>query len=124
MVRFWFVCGGVAGALGVALGAFGAHALKPLLPLQVMTIFETGVRYHLAHVPALLLAGVLIQLYPDREKWLNRSAVLFLAGLVLFSGSLYGYAMSDFRPLMYLTPVGGLAWIAAWLMLAAAFFKK
>ena len=121
--RFWLGLSGVLGALGVFLGAFGAHVLQPLLPLQVMTIFQSAVRYHFWHVLALLACGVLMEVFPGRVKVLRWSAVLFATGIVLFSGSLYGLALTGLNPLGIITPVGGLAWIAAWGLLAYAFFR-
>jgi uncharacterized membrane protein YgdD (TMEM256/DUF423 family) len=110
----WLTLAGVLGALGVALGAFGAHALKPVLPLQAMTIFETAVRYHLLHSLALLGCGLAMEVFPARAARLRWSAALFVVGIVLFSGSLYGLAVSDLTVLGLLTPLGGVAWVAAW----------
>ena len=109
------------GAVGVALGAFGAHVLRPVLPLQAMTIFETAVRYHLIHTLALLAVGILLLVAPQRSRWLLRAGWLFLAGIVLFSGSLYGLATSGINWLGSVTPLGGVAWIAGWLALAWSF---
>ncbi len=114
---------GISGAIGVAMGAFGAHALKPVLPLQVMTIFETAVRYHLLHTLALLGTAVLVAVFPGRAGPLRWSGALFVAGIVLFSGSLYGLALSGLRVLGAVTPVGGVAWVAAWGLLAWAFLR-
>lgn len=121
--RRWLVAAGLLGALGVALGAFGAHALRPVLPLQAMTIYETAIRYHLFHTLALLGVAMLIGRHPERAAWLGRTAWLFLAGIVLFSGSLLGLATTGITELGYLTPVGGVAWIAAWLLLAWSFWR-
>jgi uncharacterized membrane protein YgdD (TMEM256/DUF423 family) len=121
--RPWLAAAGALGALGVALGAFGAHLLRPLLPLQLMTIFETGVRYHLLHALALLGCGVLLELYPARARLLRWAAWGFAAGIVLFSGSLYALVMTDQRWLGLLTPVGGVAWIVAWGLLAWVFWR-
>ena len=114
----WLVWAGILGAVGVTMGAFGAHLLKPILPLQVMTIFETAVRYHLFHTLALLACALAMEIFPGRATWLRRSAKLFVAGIFLFSGSLYGLALLDWPPLGLLTPLGGLVWIAAWIMVA------
>lgn len=122
--RPWYIAAGVSGALGVALGAFGAHVLKPLLPLQVMTIFETAVRYHLFHTLALLGCAVLLELHPARARWLRWAAWAFAAGIVLFAGSLYGLALGNLRWLGIVTPVGGVAWVAAWALLAIAFWRR
>lgn len=122
--RNWLICAGVSGALGVALGAFGAHVLKPVLPLQVMAIFETAVRYHLFHTLALLGTAVLLERHPRQARALRWTAGLFLAGIVLFSGSLYGVSFSDLRLFRWLTPLGGLAWVAAWALLAVTFWRQ
>lgn len=118
VARPWIVTAACLGLLGVAMGAFGAHALRAWLPLQMMTVFETGVRYHLFHVLALLATAGLMELWPRRAVSLRGPAWLFLAGIVLFSGSLYAYALSGWRPFAWVTPVGGLAWIVGWGALA------
>ena len=112
---------GVLGAVGVALGAFGAHGLRFVLPLQRMTIFDTAVRYHFYHVLALFGIAVCMALFPERERNLRAAAYLMLTGVVLFSGSLYLLAMSDLTFLRLVTPLGGLCWIAGWGMLAWSF---
>lgn len=121
--RPWLATAAGCGALGVALGAFGAHALRPVLPLQLMTIFETAVRYHLIHALALLGCGVLLELFPARARQLRWAAWGFAAGIVLFSGSLYLLVTTDQRWLGILTPVGGVAWIAAWCLLVWVFWR-
>ena len=122
--RFWLIWSGIFGASGVALGAFGAHALKPVLPLQMMTVFETAVKYHLLHTLALLGCGILMEVFPAREARIRIPAGLFFAGILLFSGSLYGISMSDFRFLGIITPLGGVTWIVAWAWLATAFWGE
>ncbi len=124
MAKNWLVAAAVLGGLGVALGAFGAHVLKPVLPLQVMTIFETAVRYHLFHTLALLGTALLLEQHPRQARALRWTAWLFLAGIVLFSGSLYGVSLSDLRLFRWLTPLGGLAWVAAWVLLAVTFWRQ
>ncbi|MCZ6629123.1 MAG: DUF423 domain-containing protein [SAR324 cluster bacterium] len=124
MSNRWIVLAALLAALGVAMGAFGAHVLKLWLPLQKMTIFETAVRYHLFHTLALLACGVLITTHPAHAAGLRWVAGLLTAGIVLFSGGLYAAALSDLDPFMWATPVGGLAWIAAWLLLAYLFWRK
>jgi uncharacterized membrane protein YgdD (TMEM256/DUF423 family) len=122
--RPWLIAAGCLGALGVALGAFGAHALRPLLPLQVMTIYETAVRYHLLHVLALLACAGLLAVFPERGRLLRAAAWGFTGGIVLFSGSLYALAFTGLRWPGLLTPLGGVAWVAAWLLLALAFRRR
>ena len=114
---------GVCGALGVALGAFGAHGFRIWLPLQQMTIFETGVRYHLLHTLALLGVAALGAAMPARENALRWVARGFLAGIVLFSGSLYALSLTGVSWFGAVTPLGGVAWIAAWTGLAWSFWR-
>jgi uncharacterized membrane protein YgdD (TMEM256/DUF423 family) len=122
--RTWISAAALLGALAVALGAFGAHALRPVLPLQAMTIFETAVRYHFLHALALLGVGLAMAVAPDQRPALRRVGQLFLLGIVLFSGSLYGLSMTDQRWLAYLTPAGGAAWVAGWLYLAWVYWRS
>ena len=124
MARFWIVFSAVLGGLGVALGAFGAHALRLWLPLQRITIFDTAVRYHMFHVLALLGVAVLMGMYPERSRGLRRSAIGFTAGIGLFSGGLYGAALSDLPLFRWLVPVGGVMFLLGWGLLAHAFWKK
>jgi uncharacterized membrane protein YgdD (TMEM256/DUF423 family) len=108
----------VSGFLAVALGAFGAHGLKPLLSADLLQVYQTGVQYHLLHTVVLLALGIWQLVQPQR--WLNRAAIMMLLGIVLFSGSLYLLAVTGIRILGVITPLGGVSWLAAWLMLAMA----
>jgi uncharacterized membrane protein YgdD (TMEM256/DUF423 family) len=109
---------GVFGFLGVAAGAFGAHALKDRLSPDLLAIFETGARYHLIHALALLAAAWLADRYDNsRPVWAGR---LFAAGIVVFSGSLYALALTGERWLGAVTPLGGLCFLTGWLLLALA----
>ena len=119
--RIWIFWSGIFGAVGVAMGAFGGHVLRPILPLQVMTIFETAVRYHLFHTLALLGTAALMAQYPDKAGGLRYVAQLLVAGLVLFSGGLYGLSLTGMEWLAWGTPVGGICWIAAWIGMAWIF---
>lgn len=123
MKNNWVVVSAVLGGLGVALGAFGAHGLRLWLPLQKMTIFETAVRYHIFHALALLGVAVLMGVYPGHFRGLRRVAVTFTAGVVLFSGGLYGTALSDFLPFRYVVPVGGVMIVLGWGLLAYTFWR-
>ena len=120
MSRNWLVVSGISGALAIALGAFGAHALRAWLPLQQMTIFETAVRYQLVHTLALLATALAMGQFPERARALVQVAWLFLLGIVLFSGSLYVLALTGARSLGAVTPFGGAAFIAGWVLLALA----
>jgi len=117
----------ILGALSVALGAFAAHGLKEKLDVATLQVFETAVRYQFYHVFALLATGIL---YKEFEgKLLSTAGKLFITGIILFSGSLYLlcytiYAGSKMGWLGAVTPVGGVAFIAGWLLLFAAVVKR
>ena len=117
----------ILGALSVALGAFAAHGLKQILSADILQIFETAVRYQFYHVFALLATGILYAAFPGKlMKW---AGYLFIIGIILFSGSLYllCYAKHNALPLNWLgaiTPFGGAAFIAGWLMLFAAVTRR
>lgn len=109
-------------ALAVALGAFGAHGLKSQLSTDMMQTYKTGVEYHFYHALGLLLIGILAVMYPSvLLKW---SAILLTAGIVVFSGSLYVLAVSGIKWLGAITPLGGLSFIAGWVVLFLAVWKK
>ena len=109
-------------ALAVALGAFGAHGLKSQLSTDMMQTYKTGVDYHFYHALGLLLIGILsISFPPEMIKW---SAILLTAGILLFSGSLYVLAVSGIKWLGAITPIGGLSFIAGWVLLLFAVWKK
>lgn len=118
MSSIWFVVGALAGALGVILGAFGAHALKSRVGADLLAVFETGVRYQMYHALALLAVGVVAQRAPG--SWIQAAGWLFVAGIVIFSGSLYLMTFTGARWLGAVTPFGGLAFILGWIALALA----
>ncbi len=109
----------VLGTSGVGLGAFGAHALKSrLLASNTLSTWETAVHYHLLHAVALLALVACARTFsPALQGSLYVSGWLFLAGVILFSGSLYGLALGGPRWLGPVTPLGGLAFMAGWLYL-------
>ena len=109
-------------ALAVALGAFGAHGLKSQLSTDMLQTYKTGVDYHFYHALGLLLIGILAVSFPSElMKW---SAILLTAGIILFSGSLYLLAVSGIKWLGAITPIGGLSFIAGWVLLFLAVWKK
>lgn len=118
----------IAAALAVALGAFGAHALKQLLEEQQLQTYQTAVQYHFYHALALALAGLLQLNY--NSKWLRYGGTLFLLGLLLFCGSLYlmsflkAGGVQGVNWLGAITPFGGVAFIAGWLCLFTAVMKS
>ena len=114
------------GALSVALGAFGAHALKAMVTEQALATYETAVRYQFYHVFALALTGVLYQPYPN--QLLKYAGRLFVGGMILFSGSLYLLTYSSaigtpFRWAGPVTPLGGVLLILGWICLALGIRK-
>lgn len=103
--------------LAVALGAFGAHILKERIGESAIETFETGVHYQMIHGLAMLLGALLAGKWGESKR-LRWSARLFLIGVILFSGSLYGLAAGGWRWLGPVTPLGGLAFLGGWLLLA------
>lgn len=118
MDRLFFALGALSAFIAVALGAFGAHALKARLDAPLLAAFETGVRYQMSHALALLAVGWACTRWPGRV--LTASGWLFVAGTLLFSGSLYALSLTGLRGLGAITPLGGLAWLAGWACLAWA----
>ncbi len=121
MDKLFFAAGAISGFLSVALGAFGAHGLKNRLSAEMLAIFETGVRYQMYHALALLAVAWACSRWPG--TWSAGSGWLFLAGTLIFSGSLYVLALSGVRWLGAITPLGGLAFLAGWLCLLVAAIK-
>lgn len=103
----------------MALGAFGAHALKARLPADLLAVWNTGVQYHLWHALGLMLVGLSATLLPD-GPWLRAAGWLLIAGIMLFSGSLYALALGAPKWLGAIAPLGGSALILGWLALAVA----
>jgi uncharacterized membrane protein YgdD (TMEM256/DUF423 family) len=110
----WRRVGAVQGALAVAMGAFGAHALADRLSARMLQVFETGARYHLVHAIALLSCSILLSLGYLRAQI---AAALFAVGISIFSGSLYALALTDIKLFGAVTPIGGMTLIAGWLAL-------
>ncbi len=123
MDKIFIAIGSFAAFLGVGLGAFGAHGLRDRLSDQMMTVWHTGVQYHLTHALGLILVGILIHLYPGTGS-LKLVGWLFLLGIILFSGSLYLLAILEIRKLGMITPIGGLAFLAGWLILATGMIRQ
>ncbi len=114
----WSAAGAAGLALAVALGAFGAHGLKDRLDAYSMGIWEKAVFYHFIHALGLLVVPLLAKAGAVSPAGGVRVCVLLAAGILLFSGSLYALALSGVRMLGAVTPFGGLAFIAAWFVLA------
>jgi len=118
MVRLFFALGALFAGIGVAAGAFGAHGLRDRLSADMLTIFETGVRYHLIHALALLVTAW------ATTRWesglIAVAGWMFVVGIVVFSGSLYLLSLTETRWLGAITPIGGVAFLIGWALLAWA----
>jgi uncharacterized membrane protein YgdD (TMEM256/DUF423 family) len=116
--RFFFGLGAGSALIGVAAGAFGAHALRARLAPDLLAVFETGARYQMYHAFGLLAVAWAMTRWPGPlAQW---AGWLFLAGTILFSGSLYALALSGIRWLGAITPLGGAAFLAGWACLVLA----
>jgi uncharacterized membrane protein YgdD (TMEM256/DUF423 family) len=118
----WAVIGALSAALAVIVGAFGTHGLRARLDPAMLAVFETGARYHMYHALALIVAGLVADRRPGGAA--GAAAGLFVAGTVLFSGSLYALALSGVRAFGAITPIGGLCFIMGWIALAIALARR
>lgn len=116
----WLFLAGINGAAAVLLGAFGAHAMAGRFAANVIAAFNTGAHYHLIHAVALGVAAVALRAGATGTAW---AAWLFQVGILLFSGSLYLWALTGIHLLVFITPLGGLTLVAGWLALAVAAWK-
>jgi uncharacterized membrane protein YgdD (TMEM256/DUF423 family) len=117
MANTFMLIGSLAGFLGVAAGAFGAHGLRSRLSSDMLSVFETAVRYQMYHALALLITAAVIGRVGD-ARLLSIAGWSFITGVVLFSGSLYGLALSGTSALGAITPLGGVAFLVGWGCLA------
>ncbi len=122
MSKILMLIAALCGFVAVAGGAFGAHALKGRLPGDLLRIFETGIHYLMFHTLALLLTGIFLHFNSGASsfKW---AGWLFIAGMGLFSGSLFALSLTGVRALGAITPFGGIAFLAGWLLLALGIWK-
>lgn len=120
--KLFLAAGGLAALVAVALGAFGAHALKARLSSEMLAVWHTAVEYHLFHALGLLAVG-LVAFRLTESTLLKWSGWLMLAGIVLFSGSLYALALTGVRWLGAVTPAGGTAFLAAWALFVIAILR-
>jgi len=122
MDRLYFAAGAISAFIGVAAGAFGAHALKARVSPDMLAVFEVGVRYQMYHAFALLACAWAATRWPG--TLVTAAAALFIGGTLIFSGSLYALALTGARWLGAITPLGGLAFVAGWVCLATAAMKS
>jgi uncharacterized membrane protein YgdD (TMEM256/DUF423 family) len=123
MTKIFLAIAGIFGGLAVILGAFASHALKEQLSEKYLAIFETGVRYQMYHALALLLVALLFTQFPIPPTALAIAGFAFIAGIVIFSGSLYALSLTEIKWLGAITPFGGVGLIIGWVCLVVAAFN-
>lgn len=122
LAAMFLILGALAAALAVGAGAFGAHGLRRSLSAEMLEVFQTAVQYHMAHALGLVLVGLAVLHFPASGP-LRLAGWLMLAGIVLFSGSLYLLVLTGQRWLGAVTPFGGTAFILAWVLVAVAVWR-
>jgi uncharacterized membrane protein YgdD (TMEM256/DUF423 family) len=120
----WVATGALLMAAAVILGAFGAHGLRDKLDAYSMSVYEKAVFYHFVHALGILLVALLARVEAISSAGETRVGWLLLIGILVFSGSLYALAVSGVRMLGAITPIGGLAFIAGWLLLTYEALRK
>jgi len=124
MDRLFISLGAASAFLAVAAGAFGAHALGGRLSPDLIAVYQTGVTYQMYHALGLLAVGILLGRFSvGGSPWLTASGWLFVAGTVLFSGSLYGLSLGGISALGAITPLGGVAFLVGWAALGAGIWR-
>ncbi|MBC55281.1 MAG: hypothetical protein CMQ34_15745 [Gammaproteobacteria bacterium] len=123
MPNLFIALAAINGFIAVGLGAFAAHGLKNRLPEDLLAIFQTGVQYHMYHALALFGVGLLAMQMSD-SNLLRASGWAFVVGIVIFSGSLYVLSLSGIRWLGAITPIGGVAFLTGWALLAIAMLAR
>lgn len=126
MNKIILITGSIFGFLGIIIGAFGAHVLKPLISFEAQQTFETGVRYQMYHAILLLFVGSTVLIHQKTKKTMF---YLILIGVLFFSGSIYGLSTNtltsfDFKSIGFITPIGGALLIFAWLIMFMNFLKN
>lgn len=121
MDRLFLIIAALSGAISVGAGAFGAHALRARLEPRLLEVFQTGAQYQMYHALALVGVAWVASRWPGALS--SASGWLFVAGTVLFSGSLYAMALTGVRALGAITPLGGVCFIAGWVTLALAVMR-
>lgn len=116
------LAGAIFMAVGVLLGAFGAHALKKVLSPEMLAVYKTGVEYQFYHALGLLAIGMIG--FHIESKWLRWSGILLIVGIIIFSGSLYALSISGIKILGAITPIGGLSFVAGWICLAVGIVQQ
>ncbi len=126
-MKLWLTLAALNGFIAVAAGAFGAHGLQGRVEERALAAFETGAQYHMYHALALVGVAWLVSISPQSGITATGPIIAgwaFLAGIVLFSGSLYFYGLTESRALVLITPLGGLAFLAGWAAMLYAALKS
>ncbi|AFY99535.1 DUF423 domain-containing protein [Calothrix sp. PCC 6303] len=123
MFQIFLSVASVFAGSAVMAGAFASHALRSQISQRSLEVFEVGTRYQMYHALALLVVALLISQNPSPPLLLVISGWLFIAGILIFSGSLYALSLTDIKILGAITPIGGVAFIAGWIILAIASFQ-
>lgn len=123
MPKTFLILGILNTVLCIALGAFGAHGLKQFLSADMLSVYHTGVQYHFYHAFGIIVIGLLLLHFP-KSRLMPVSGWLMMAGIVLFSFSLYALSVTGTRALGMITPFGGVSFLTAWILLAYAIWKE
>lgn len=122
MPKTFLILGAINAFFCIALGAFGAHGLKKMLSADMLAVYQTGIQYHFYHAFGILIIGLLLLHFP-KSRLIPISGWLMLAGIVLFSLSLYILSLTGMRALGMITPFGGVSFLSAWALLIYAIWK-
>ncbi|NQX67447.1 hypothetical protein BC351_13180 [Paenibacillus ferrarius] len=122
-MKIFLLLGSLNAFLSVALGAFGAHALKAKLTPDKLDVYQTGVHYHMIHAIALILIAVLSDKLTNSSALVNASGWAIFIGIILFSGSLYALSLTGLKIFGPITPLGGVSFLVGWILLAIAAMK-
>lgn len=123
MPKTFLILGAINAFFCIALGAFGAHGLKKILSADMLAVYQTGIQYHFYHAFGILIIGLLLLHFP-RSRLIPISGWLMMAGIVLFSLSLYILSLTGIRGLGMITPFGGVSFLGAWTLLIYAIWKE
>lgn len=123
MIKIFLILGGLNAFLAVAIGAFGAHGLKNKLTADMLAIYQTGVHYHMFHALGLILIAIVYDKFGGTTL-ISWSGWLIFIGIIFFSGSLYTLSITGIKGLGAVAPIGGLAFLAGWLLLVFSAFKS
>ncbi|PHS25750.1 MAG: hypothetical protein COA83_04880 [Methylophaga sp.] len=123
LAKICIFLGSLNALFAVALGAFGAHTLKAKLTTDMLVVYQTAVQYHFYHALGLLIIG-LVAFHLPNNLWLKPSAILMFLGILLFCGSLYAMSVFNVRGIGMITPIGGLLFILAWLVLSISVWRS